>query len=125
VKEFTDKQLESSVSRMLLSGVLLSALLVFLGGILYLQKRSMTVPDYHHFTTPSSAIRSFGAIAHGAMAFDPDSVIQLGLLLLIATPIFRVAFCLVGFARQRDKLYVVISSAVLFILVYSLLQGGR
>jgi uncharacterized membrane protein len=37
----------------------------------------------------------------------------------------RVAFCVVGFARQQDRLYIVISSSVLVILLYSLIQGGR
>jgi uncharacterized membrane protein len=125
VKEFTDKRLESSVSRMLLSGVILSALLVLFGGILYLRSRSTTTPDYRHFSASSTVLSSFAGIAHDAMDLDPDSVIQLGLLLLIATPVVRVAFCVVGFARQRDRLYVFISASVLCILAYSLVQGGR
>ena len=38
---------------------------------------------------------------------------QLGVLLLIATPFARVALCLVEFARERDRLYVGVTLAVL------------
>ena len=51
-------------------------------------------------------------------------VIQLGLLLLIATPIARVAFSVVGFALERDRMYVVFTLIVLAILLYSLLGSG-
>jgi uncharacterized membrane protein len=47
-------------------------------------------------------------------------LIQLGLLLLIATPVARVAFSVLAFAEQRDWLYVSITLVVLAVLVYSL-----
>jgi len=125
VRPSADKQLESSIAYMLLTGVIVSALLVFLGGVLYLHNGSRAVPDYRHFRLASPALRSVAGIVHGAMALEPDSVIQLGLVILIATPVVRVVFCVVGFLRQRDRLYLVISTAVFCILVYSLLQGGR
>jgi len=51
-------------------------------------------------------------------------LIQLGLLLLIATPVARVAFSVVAFAMQRDRLYVAVALIVLAVLMYSLM-GGR
>jgi uncharacterized membrane protein len=51
-------------------------------------------------------------------------LIQLGLLLLIATPVARVAFSVAVFAMQRDRLYVVVALIVLAVLMYSL-TGGR
>ncbi len=51
---------------------------------------------------------------------EPRSVIQLGLLLLIATPIARVAFSVVAFAVQRDRVYVGLSAVVLAVLLWSL-----
>jgi len=50
-------------------------------------------------------------------------IIQLGLLLLIATPVARVAFSIAAFAMQRDRLYVVVTLMVLAILLYSLTSG--
>ena len=50
-------------------------------------------------------------------------LVQLGLLLLIATPIARVVFSVIGFARQRDWLYVLITLTVLTLLTCSLASG--
>jgi uncharacterized membrane protein len=63
-------------------------------------------------------------IVQGAVNLTPKSVIQLGLLLLIATPVARVVLCVVGFARQRNTLYIVVSSFVLLVLVLSFVRGG-
>ncbi|MDQ2773857.1 MAG: DUF1634 domain-containing protein, partial [Acidobacteriota bacterium] len=60
----------------------------------------------------------------GAVHLRARSIIQFGILLLIATPILRVAFSLVGFAMERDKAYVLITTVVLAILLYSLINGA-
>jgi uncharacterized membrane protein len=62
-------------------------------------------------------------ILAGALALRARSIIQLGILLLIATPVLRVIFSLVGFALEGDRKYVVITSIVLAILLYSLISG--
>jgi uncharacterized membrane protein len=54
------------------------------------------------------------------MALDPAAIIQLGLLILIATPVARVAFSVFAFAQERDWLYVVVTLIVLGLLLYSL-----
>jgi uncharacterized membrane protein len=118
----TDKQMESSIATMLLAGVTLSAILVFFGGILYVLHAPKTVPNYGHFSGESTTLRSISGVLRGAIHLDAKSVIELGVLFLIATPIIRVAFCVVGFARQRDRLYVVISASVFVILIYSLIE---
>jgi uncharacterized membrane protein len=64
-------------------------------------------------------------IVQGAVNFTPKSVIQLGLLVLIATPVARVILCIVGFARQRNVLYVAVSTIVLLILGLSFLKAGQ
>ena len=43
-----------------------------------------------------------------------------GLLILIATPVARVAFACAAFALQRDWTYVTISAIVLALLIYGL-----
>jgi uncharacterized membrane protein len=55
---------------------------------------------------------------------DPRAVIQVGLLLLIVTPVARVGFSLVAFWLQRDRIYVPVTLVVLTILLYSLFGGG-
>ena len=51
-------------------------------------------------------------------------IIQLGLLLLIATPVARVALSIFGFAKERDRMYVVFTLIVFSILLYSLIGSA-
>jgi uncharacterized membrane protein len=46
------------------------------------------------------------------------------MLLLIATPVARVAFSLFGFAAERDRTYVIVTTIVLAVLLYSLIGGA-
>jgi uncharacterized membrane protein len=122
--------MEISIANMLRIGVILSAILVSIGGILYLvhgptnefRQASGRMPDYTHFTPAASSLRTVSGILAGAARLDSSSIIALGILLLIATPIVRVVMCIAGFARQHDKLYILISSAVFAILIFSLMQ---
>ena len=123
MKPLTDKELDATIANMLRLGVTLAAAVVFLGGILSLRNLPTTIPDYAHFQP--ATISTLSGLLHAAAHLDPAGIIQLGLLLLIATPILRVVFCVVGFALQRDRLYVAISTSVLLILLYSLFRGGR
>jgi len=50
-------------------------------------------------------------------------VIQLGILVLIAVPIFRVAVSIVAFLLKRDWLYTVVTCVVLMVLLFALLGG--
>jgi len=116
----TDHDLDLSVAAMLRIGVTLAAIVVFAGGMLSLQHPKSSSGNYTHFHAGSEALRSISGIFHGAIHLDPQSIIQLGLVILIATPVARVVLCIIGFARQRSALYVAISSIVLAILIYSL-----
>ena len=113
-----DLQMEISISRMLRLGVTLAAFVVLIGSCIYLVQAHGKVPDYRYFhgvASPADRIEPLFVKHHP----DSRSIIRLGVLLLIATPILRVAFCVYSFARQRDKIYVVISSIVLLVLLYS------
>lgn len=120
--EGNDRAMELGIAHLLRAGVTLSALVVLAGGVLYLMQGRHVTPDYRHFhgvTTPLA--RTLGSVLRGARARDGASVIELGLLLLIATPIARVLLAAVGFLRERDRLYFGISLLVMAILLYSLL----
>lgn len=125
MEPFTDKEMELSIAGTLRFGVSLSAVLVFLGGILYLRHPWLHVPAYGQFVAEREPLPSLITIIRSAMHINAKSIITLGILVLIATPIIRVAFCVVGFIRQKDGLYVFISASVLSILIYSFIQGGR
>jgi uncharacterized membrane protein len=119
----TDQELDITVAGMLRFGVSLAAAVVFAGGVLLLRHPWSAIPDYTHFQACGPALRTLRGIVHGAIRLDPKSIIQLGLVLLIATPVARVVYCIVGFARQRDRFYVLVSSIVLAVLIYSLTYG--
>jgi uncharacterized membrane protein len=120
----TDQELDISVAGMLRFGVTLSALVVLAGGLLFLRHPWSAIPDYSHFRAVDSSLRSFSGILRGAVRLSPPSIIQLGLIVLIATPVMRVVFCVVGFARQRSRLYVLISFTVLMVLLISLANSA-
>jgi uncharacterized membrane protein len=121
--QVTDQKLEIAIGRMLQAGVLLAATVVFIGGILYLRQETGLRPDYSHFTSVAERFRSPAEIIPNALHGRARSIIQLGLLILIATPIARVALAAVGFLMERDHLYVWISLTVLAVLLYSLLHA--
>jgi uncharacterized membrane protein len=121
VKKLTDEKLELAVGRMLQAGVLLAATVVLIGGILYLiHTPAGPRTDYSHFHPVARNLRTPDGIWHGVMHGDAASVIQFGLLLLIATPVVRVMLAGVGFLMERDRLYFWISGIVLAVLLYSL-----
>jgi uncharacterized membrane protein len=116
---WNDEGLERIVSRLLIAGVLLSAVVVLLGGACYLARYGHETADYHVFREVSPQYRSPQGVIHAISPYNCAAVIQLGLLFLIATPIARVAFSLAGFAFERDWTYVAITSIVLGVLIYS------
>lgn len=121
---WNDQRIELIIGRLLRSGVLLSAAVVVFGGIVYLSRHGHEVASYRAFHGDTSALRTLSGIVHGTLQFSASAIIQLGLLLLIATPIARVIFSAIAFAVERDYLYVAFTLAVLGILAYSLLGAG-
>ncbi len=121
MKHPTDQDLDRSVATMLRIGVTMAAAVVLVGGVLLLRHPG-SVPDYRRFQPGNPALESLAGILEGSIDLAPRSIIQGGLVLLIATPVARVALCVTGFARQRNRLYVGISSFVLLILLYSLVR---
>jgi uncharacterized membrane protein len=119
--QWTDRRIETWVGAMLRTGVLVAATVVLAGGMLYLAQNHGPRPDYRHFRGEPLRLTTLGGVLHGVASGDARSIIMLGLLLLVATPVARVVMCVVGFAFERDKLYVVVSSVVLVILLYSLM----
>ena len=121
----SDQDLDVSVAVVLRIGVTLSAAVVVLGGLLLGNHLFGAVPDYAHFQPGDPGLRSVMGIVQGAVNFSPKSVIQLGLLLLIATPVARVILCVIGFARQHNILYVAVSTVVLVILILSFFRAAQ
>lgn len=102
-----DKKMELIVGRLLQAGVLAAALAMVIGGVRYLTLHGSATPDYVRF--------------HGVTPLTGETILWVGVAVMIATPVLRVAFALVAFAMERDWLYTGVSSVVLALLAYSLL----
>ncbi len=112
---------ELMVSLVLRSGVLKSAGVILLGLVLL---------AYHGFKGLGGNIDSalsfphtFGRVFAGLAGLDPISVISLGLLLVIITPVTRVAVSIIAFVMERDWHYVAITAVVLAVLLVSFALG--
>jgi uncharacterized membrane protein len=116
-----DQRLEIAMGNMLRIGVTVAAITVLAGGILNLAHSHGPAPDYSHFHGAPAAEEHVGSIVRGAIHLDGPSLIEFGILLLIATPVCRVAFGVAGFTLLKDRLYAAISALVLGILVISFL----
>ena len=107
----------------LAGGVALASAVVLLGGIVYLYRHGLAAPQYRAFAGEPDELRSVSGILRGALTLRGRNIIQLGLLLLIMTPVARVAFAVAAFAAQRDRLYIGVTLLVLAILLFSLTHG--
>ena len=119
-----DRGIEVMIGNLLRAGVLIAAAVVVLGAAIYLSQYAWQPTNYGVFRGEAAALRTLPAIVKGAVHLHGKSIIQLGLLLLIATPIARVMLSVVGFAIERDHLYVVLTLIVLAVLLYSLIGSG-
>lgn len=120
----TDLTIEHIVSVLLRMGVLISGAVVLAGGIYFVALHGGEVVRHQTFNGQPSVDRIIPQIFRGALTLRARSIIQFGVLLLIATPIARVAFSLVAFAFERDRTYVVITAIVLAVLLFSLIHGA-
>ncbi|MBZ5602411.1 MAG: DUF1634 domain-containing protein [Acidobacteriia bacterium] len=117
----TDERFERWIAALLRGGVSLAALIVLIGGVGNLLHNGHFVPSYKPFHREPAQYTSGGGILHAALDGDWLGLVQVGLLVLIATPVARVALAVGAFAAERDWIYVGITVIVLGILLYSLL----
>lgn len=117
---FSERQFEILVGNLLRYGVILATAIVFIGGVLYLIRHGSETPNYQIFHGEPPAFCSPEAVAEAAFLGHRRGIIQLGLLLLIMTPVARVGFSLLAFMRQRDTTYIVVTVIVLIGLLISL-----
>jgi uncharacterized protein len=110
----------SIIGWILRGGVILSAAIILLGFLLLLAHAggmpglSVTIGSFPH---------TLGQVWSGLLTLQPQAIIVLGLLFLIAVPMVTVVMSIVAFALERDRRFVVIAAIVLVILLTSLLIG--
>jgi uncharacterized membrane protein len=138
---WTDEVISDWIGHLLRAGVIASGAIILAGGMVYLYYHGQEpAADRHTFVKMPPEFSKPSAIARAALfgqrhedspegpAVVPGhgrgrALIQLGLLLLIATPVLRVAFSILAFVRQRDVVYVLFTLIVLGVLIYSLFSG--
>ena len=118
-----DRQMRNFLGMLLRIGVFTSAAIVLIGAILYFIQHPGESMDFSVFKSEPARLRHVHTIVIEALQFRSRSVIQFGLLLLIATPVARVFFSLIGFIIEKDKIYIAITSLVLLILCFSLFSS--
>ena len=119
-REAEQVRMQLVLGALLRDGVIVAACVVVLGGIIYLKRHGFESADYHAFRGEAAYLRSLTGAFSYALAGRGRGIIQLGLIILIATPVARVAFSIYAFAREHDYKYVVITLIVFGLLLFSL-----
>jgi len=120
---WSDQQVEQMIGNLLRIGLAIATGVVIVGAAIFLKNFGGDPPDYHIFHGEPPDLRGIGGIIQRASDWRGRGIIQLGLLVLLATPVARVLFSIVAFSMQRDRLYVGITMVVLAVLLYSIIGG--
>ena len=119
---WSDAHIEVMSSVILRVGLVIATGLVLAGGLHYLSTQGTTAPQYHVFHGEPPSYCQVRLIFREALRLQDRAVIQVGLFLLVLTPVVNVALTLVAFIRQRDRTFVAISLIVLGILLFNLIH---
>lgn len=119
----SDARIEAAISALLRTGLILASAVVLAGGALYLFQHGSEMPNYGKFLGEPTELKSLAGILGSALDLQSRGVIQLGLLLLIATPVCRVFFSAATFLARKDYLYVAVTVSVLLILSFNIFKA--
>jgi uncharacterized membrane protein len=123
MKKVKDRDIQLLIGQVLRAGTVLSVAIVVFGGILYLYRHGHTVANYRTFIGIPDFVQHFPGIFYHAFDLKGQAIIQIGIILLIATPIMRVICSAIGFLLEKDYLYTGISILVLAIIFISMISG--
>ncbi|WP_080903554.1 DUF1634 domain-containing protein [Parabacteroides sp. Marseille-P3160] len=129
-KEFwMERDVELLIGKLLRYGVVLSCCITGVGAIFYLYQHHGVTADYSStpagepFPGVDAYLRELPCILPHVLEGDGAAIIQLGVIVLIATPVIRVAFSALAFFIERDYLYVFITLLVLAIILSNIFFG--
>lgn len=122
-KKLTDYDVEQLIGQVLRYGVLVSGIVAIIGGVLYLFQHGSGIPHYTTFSGEPASYTTLTGIFEGLKRGSATEIIQLGVVVMIATPILRIIFSLLSFIVERDKLYIFITLLVLAIITFSIFGG--
>lgn len=115
-----DKDIEIIMGNLLRYGVLASVTIVVIGAFFYLFQHAGDKPQYRQFLGEPKRITEFGTVWKTALQGRGRSIIQIGLFVLMATPIARIVFSIIGYILEKDYLYIIITLIVLSVILFSL-----
>jgi uncharacterized membrane protein len=121
MKRDTEGSLQNWVSVVLRTGVLVSALIALVGTLLNLSKNASEKVSYQTFH--SGANLSVGSVFRNALSMDSRSIMLVAVIVLVLTPVARVIVALFGFIKEKDRIYIAITSVVLLTLLFSVIGG--
>ena len=119
----SDRDLALRIAGVLRAGVFVASALAIAGGLALLAREGGAMADFREFVPGADGLRRVSGIVRGALGGDSRAVMQLGVLVMIATPIARVAVSVAHFARERDRTFAWLTGAVLAMLAGGLLLG--
>jgi len=119
-RNLDEQKVENVIANLLRAGVLVAALVVVGGAVFYLGTHSWLRVDYRTFHGEPDELKTVHGIVRYAFSGQARGMMQLGLLLLIASTVTRVIFSMVAFAIENDRMYVLFTMIVLAVLLYSL-----
>lgn len=106
-------------------GVMTACTIALVSGLYYLIRHGMEpMPNYRVFHGEPSSLTSLSGIFGGLLHFEAKNWIQLGVLVLMLTPIIRILLSLIDFAREKDWLYVSITAIVFLVIISNSLGGA-
>ena len=124
MNKLKDTDIQLLLGKVLRAGTVISMGIVFFGGILYIYRHGYSVVNYHKFTGIPNFVQYTSRLIPAAISFKGQAIIQMGIILLIATPVVRVLCSSIGFFLEKDYLYTCISLLVLAIIFASMLSGN-
>ena len=120
---WAERDVELYIGKLLRYGVILSSIITITGGIIYITQHPHEQPNFKTFTGTPDYLRELSTIIPRVFQGDGLAIIQLGVAVLIATPIVRIAFSILAFAIEKDRMYVIITCIVLAIILSNLFFG--
>ena len=131
IMEAKIRRTEVAISLVLRIGVIVSVLVITVGLVLMFAHHSAYVPimgnfSYRNLTSPTTPFpHSFAALSHSIAAGEGQGIIVLGVLILVLTPVIRVAVGVLAFLYEKDVPMALVTFVVLVVLVGSffLAQG--
>lgn len=122
-KDFTDLDLNRSVGNLLRLGVILSVITSLIGFVKLFMEGFQMPRKYKLLDMGTSSEKVWSHFWETLCKGEGMAIIQLGILMLIFTPLMRIIFALIGYLKEKDYVYVIISSIVLAIMAISFFTG--